>query len=119
MGVGSTKSWPRASKVNPFQTDGHVQPSVSAAPESPPSTPATTNSRTHSDAEIDRLNEYGASFIIRGEREIARGMTEHSFERIAAASRFNGSEVAATAALSTARFRAQQLPTNRELTRPG
>jgi voltage-gated potassium channel Kch len=38
--------------------------------------------RAHSDAEVDHLEEYGASFIIMGEREIARGMTEHIFERI-------------------------------------
>jgi CPA2 family monovalent cation:H+ antiporter-2 len=33
--------------------------------------------RAHSDAEVEYLKQYGADFIIVGEREIARGMAEH------------------------------------------
>jgi K+:H+ antiporter len=33
--------------------------------------------RAHSDAEVEYLRKYGANFIIVGETEIARGITEH------------------------------------------
>ncbi|QTL04344.1 Kef family K(+) transporter [Aquabacter sp. L1I39] len=35
--------------------------------------------RAHSDAEVERLKQGGASFIIMGEREVARGMLGHVF----------------------------------------
>jgi CPA2 family monovalent cation:H+ antiporter-2 len=38
--------------------------------------------RAHSDAEVDYLKQYGANFIIVGEREIARGMAEHIESRL-------------------------------------
>jgi CPA2 family monovalent cation:H+ antiporter-2 len=38
--------------------------------------------RAHSDAEVDYLKQYGADFIIVGEREIARGMAEHIESRL-------------------------------------
>lgn len=34
------------------------------------------------DAEVDHLRRFGASFIIMGEREIARGTTEHIASRL-------------------------------------
>jgi CPA2 family monovalent cation:H+ antiporter-2 len=37
--------------------------------------------RAHSDAEVEYLTELGASLIIMGEREIARGISEHIRER--------------------------------------
>ena len=41
--------------------------------------------RAHSDAEVDYLQKVGASLIIMGEREIARGLSEHILARIGAA----------------------------------
>ena len=41
--------------------------------------------RAHSDAEVEHLAHCGASLIIMGEREIARGITEHILGRINAA----------------------------------
>ena len=38
--------------------------------------------RAHSDAEVEHLANCGASLIIMGEREIARGITEHILSRI-------------------------------------
>jgi CPA2 family monovalent cation:H+ antiporter-2 len=40
--------------------------------------------RAHSDAEVDYLKKFGASLIIMGEREIARGISEHILSRIGA-----------------------------------
>ena len=39
--------------------------------------------RAHTDAEVDHLKRFGASIIIMGEREIARGLTEHIERRLA------------------------------------
>jgi CPA2 family monovalent cation:H+ antiporter-2 len=41
--------------------------------------------RAHSDAEVDYLKKCGASLIIMGEREIARGISEHIVSRLSAA----------------------------------
>jgi CPA2 family monovalent cation:H+ antiporter-2 len=38
--------------------------------------------RAHSDAEVEYLRKYGASLIIMGEREIARGITEYVLEQL-------------------------------------
>ena len=38
--------------------------------------------RAHSDAEVDHLKHFGASLIIMGEREIAKGMTQHILDSI-------------------------------------
>jgi monovalent cation:H+ antiporter-2, CPA2 family len=38
--------------------------------------------RAHSDAEVEHLQHFGASLIIVGEREIAKGMTRHILESI-------------------------------------
>lgn len=38
--------------------------------------------RAHSDAEVDYLKKFGANLIIMGEREIARGISEHILSRI-------------------------------------
>jgi CPA2 family monovalent cation:H+ antiporter-2 len=38
--------------------------------------------RAHSDAEVDYLRKFGANLIIMGEREIARGISEHILSRI-------------------------------------
>jgi CPA2 family monovalent cation:H+ antiporter-2 len=61
---------------NPFENGNLVEQARAANPN------LEIIARAHSDAEVDHLKEYGASFIIMGEREIARGMTEHIFERI-------------------------------------
>ncbi len=39
--------------------------------------------RAHSDAEVEHFMRHGASLVIMGEREIARGLTEHILDRIA------------------------------------
>jgi CPA2 family monovalent cation:H+ antiporter-2 len=38
--------------------------------------------RAHSDEEVQHLTKYGADLIIMGEREIARGITEHIARRL-------------------------------------
>ena len=51
--------------------------------------------RAHSDTEVEHLKKYGATLIIMGEREIARGMTEHILSRVdqAKAARGEGGEI--------------------------
>jgi CPA2 family monovalent cation:H+ antiporter-2 len=38
--------------------------------------------RAHSDDEVEHLSKFGANLIIMGEREIARGITEHIARRL-------------------------------------
>jgi CPA2 family monovalent cation:H+ antiporter-2 len=39
---------------------------------------------------VDHLKQYGASLIIMGEREIARGMTEYILSKVGGVSRHTG-----------------------------
>jgi monovalent cation:H+ antiporter-2, CPA2 family len=56
---------------NPFENGNLIEQARAANPN------LEIIARAHSDAEVDHLNKYGASLIIMGEREIARGMTDH------------------------------------------
>src|SRR5215217_3468950 len=61
---------------NPFENGNIVEQARAANPH------LEIIARAHSDAEVDHLKQYGASLIIMGEREIARGMTEQILSRI-------------------------------------
>ena len=61
---------------NPFENGNLVEQARAANPH------LEIIARAHSDAEVDHLKQYGASLIIMGEREIARGITEHILSRI-------------------------------------
>lgn len=61
---------------NPFENGNLIEHARATNPE------LEIIARAHSDAEVDHLKQFGASLIIMGEREIARGMTEHILSRI-------------------------------------
>ena len=58
-----------------FEAGQVVRQAVSANPD------IKIIARAHSDAEVAHLQKCGASTIIMGEREIARGMLDLAFER--------------------------------------
>ncbi len=61
---------------NPFENGNLIEQARAANPA------LEIIARAHSDAEIEHLKRFGASLIIMGEREIARGMTEHILRRL-------------------------------------
>lgn len=70
--------WLISAIPNPFESGNLIEQAHVANPK------LEIIARAHSDAEVEYLRKYGASFIIMGEREIARGISEHILEQIAA-----------------------------------
>jgi CPA2 family monovalent cation:H+ antiporter-2 len=66
---------------NPFENGNLIEQARAANPN------LEIIARAHSDAEVEHLQRFGASLIIMGEREIARGMTEHITRRLDLATR--------------------------------
>jgi CPA2 family monovalent cation:H+ antiporter-2 len=64
---------------NPFETGNLIERARAANPQ------LEIIARAHSDAEVDYLAKLGASRIIIGEREIARGSSEYILSRLGAA----------------------------------
>ena len=63
--------WLISAIPNPFENGNLIEQARAANPD------LEIIARAHTDAEVDYLKKLGASLIIMGEREIARGMTEH------------------------------------------
>jgi CPA2 family monovalent cation:H+ antiporter-2 len=63
---------------NPFESGNLIERARAANPA------LDIIARAHTDAEVEYLTELGASLIIMGEREIARGISEHIRERAGA-----------------------------------
>jgi len=61
---------------NPFENGNLIEQARAANPH------LEIIARAHSDAEVDHLKHFGASLIIMGEREIAKGMTQHILDSI-------------------------------------
>jgi CPA2 family monovalent cation:H+ antiporter-2 len=61
---------------NPFENGNLIEQARAANPD------LEIIARAHSDDEVEHLAKFGASLIIMGEREIARGITEHIRRRI-------------------------------------
>ena len=70
--------WLISAIPNPFESGNLIEHAHAANPD------LEIIARAHSDAEVDYLKKLGASLIIMGEREIARGISEHILDRIAA-----------------------------------
>jgi CPA2 family monovalent cation:H+ antiporter-2 len=64
---------------NPFESGNLIEHARAANPD------LDIIARAHSDAEVEYLTKLGANRIIMGEREIARGISEHIVGRISAA----------------------------------
>ena len=56
---------------NPFENGNLIEQARAANPD------LEIIARAHSDDEVEHLAKFGANLIIMGEREIARGITEH------------------------------------------
>ena len=56
---------------NPFENGNLIEQARAANPD------LEIIARAHSDEEVEHLTKLGANLIIMGEREIARGITEH------------------------------------------
>jgi CPA2 family monovalent cation:H+ antiporter-2 len=61
---------------NPFESGNLIEHAHAVNPE------LEIIARAHSDAEVDYLKKFGANLIIMGEREIARGISEHILSRV-------------------------------------
>jgi CPA2 family monovalent cation:H+ antiporter-2 len=61
---------------NPFENGNLIEQARAANPN------LEIIARAHSDEEVQHLTKYGADLIIMGEREIARGITEHIARRL-------------------------------------
>ena len=61
---------------NPFENGNLIEQARAANPQ------LEIIARAHSDDEVDHLTKFGADLIIMGEREIARGITEHIARRL-------------------------------------
>ena len=68
--------WLISAIPNPFENGNLIEQARAANPN------LEIIARAHTDAEVDHLKRFGASLIIMGEREIARGMTEHIMSRL-------------------------------------
>lgn len=68
--------WLISAIPNPFENGNLIEQARAANPD------LEIIARAHTDAEVDHLKRFGASVIIMGEREIARGMTEHIERRL-------------------------------------
>jgi CPA2 family monovalent cation:H+ antiporter-2 len=60
---------------NPFESGNLIERARAANPD------LDIIARAHSDAEVDYLKKLGANRIIMGEREIARGISDHILSR--------------------------------------
>ena len=69
--------WLISAIPNPFESGNLIERAHSANPN------VDIIARAHSDAEVEYLSRLGANLIIMGEREIARGISEHILRRIA------------------------------------
>ena len=69
--------WLISAIPNPFENGNLIEQARASNPE------LEIIARAHTDAEVDYLKKFGASVIIMGEREIARGLTEHIERRLA------------------------------------
>jgi CPA2 family monovalent cation:H+ antiporter-2 len=68
--------WLISAIPNPFENSNLIEHARSANPN------IKIVARANTDAEVEHLKSFGANFIIVGEREIARGMTEHIEDQI-------------------------------------
>ena len=68
--------WLISAIPNPFENGNLIEQARAANPD------LEIIARAHTDAEVDHLKRFGASLIIMGEREIARGMTDHIMKRL-------------------------------------
>ena len=68
--------WLISAIPNPFESGNLIEYAHAANPN------LKIIARAHSDAEVDYLKKYGANLIIMGEREIARGISEHILSQI-------------------------------------
>ena len=68
--------WLISAIPNPFESGNLIEHAHAANPT------LEIIARAHSDAEVDYLKKLGANLIIMGEREIARGISEHILSRI-------------------------------------
>jgi CPA2 family monovalent cation:H+ antiporter-2 len=63
--------WLISAIPNPFEAGNLIEQARAANPE------LEIIARAHSDQEVEYLTKFGANLVIMGEREIARGMTDH------------------------------------------
>jgi CPA2 family monovalent cation:H+ antiporter-2 len=68
--------WLISAIPNPFESGNLIEHAHVANPK------LEIIARAHSDAEVEYLKKYGASFIIMGEQEIARGISEHILSQV-------------------------------------
>ena len=68
--------WLISAIPNPFENSNLIEHARAANPN------IEIIARAHTDAEVEHLKKFGANLIIVGEREIARGMTDHIEDRI-------------------------------------
>jgi CPA2 family monovalent cation:H+ antiporter-2 len=68
--------WLISAIPNPFESGNLIEHAHAVNPE------LEIIARAHSDAEVDYLKKFGANLIIMGEREIARGISEHILSRV-------------------------------------
>ena len=61
---------------NPFENGNLIEQARAANPD------LEIIARAHFDEEVEHLRKFGANFIVMGEREIARGITEHITRRL-------------------------------------
>ena len=61
---------------NPFENGNLIEQARATNPD------LEIIARAHSDEEVEHLTKFGANLIIMGEREIARGITEHITRRL-------------------------------------
>lgn len=68
--------WLISAIPNPFESGNLIEHAHAINPK------LEVIARAHSDAEVDYLKKFGADLIIMGEREIARGISDHILSRI-------------------------------------
>jgi CPA2 family monovalent cation:H+ antiporter-2 len=68
--------WLISAIPNPFESGNLIEHAHAVNPK------LEIIARAHADAEVDYLKKFGANLIIMGEREIARGISEHILSRI-------------------------------------
>lgn len=73
--IASAK-WLISAIPNPFESGNLIEQAHAVNPK------LEIIARAHSDAEVEYLKRFGANLIIMGEREIARGISEHILSRI-------------------------------------
>lgn len=67
--------WLISAIPNPFESGNLIEQAHAINPK------LEIIARAHSDAEVDYLKKFGADLIIMGEREIARGISDHILSR--------------------------------------